>query len=102
MMESIKRLLVGVEHDPKVVGAVRAAVLYLLPIGAGALVAYLGAIHDPRWLWLTALIPVIRALEGAVIDQTYKARQNDYYPTPPAGETPPAAIPPATPPAGIP
>lgn len=92
-MDGLKRLFVGVSHDPKVVGTFRAFVLYALPLGVGALVAYLSALHDPRWLWLGALIPVIRAVEGALIDQVFKASQNEVHPPSPAGETPPPAVP---------
>jgi hypothetical protein len=94
MIDEIKRLLVGVNRDPKVVGAFRAFLLYAIPIGAGALVAYLGALHDPRWLWLAALIPAIRAVEGAVLDQLYKPTMNAIYPQPPAGEKQPPPVPP--------
>jgi hypothetical protein len=92
-MNRLKALLVGVGHDPAVVGAFRAFLLYTLPLGVGALVAYLGALRDPRWLWLAALIPLIRALEGYAIDQLQKPTQNAAHPTPPAGEKPGAGIP---------
>lgn len=89
-MERIKRLIVGIGTAPAVVGAARGVLLYLLPLGVGALVAYLAALTDPRWLWLGALIPLIRALEGALLDQVFRATQNDPLPRPPGGSTPPA------------
>lgn len=84
-MERIKRLIIGVSTAPAVVAAVRGFLFYALPLGVGALVAYLGAIHDPRWLWLGGLIPVIRAIEGALIDQVFKRDQNQRNPPPVAG-----------------
>lgn len=93
-MNEIKRLLLGVSHSPQVVAAFRAAVLYLLPIGAGALIVWISSTHDPRWAWLVGLVPLIRVLEGALIDQ-FKASQNDPYPAPPAGQGSPPAVPPA-------
>lgn len=94
-MDSIKRVILGVSTAPAVVAAVRAFLLYALPLAIAALVLYLGAITDPHWLWLGALIPVIRAVEGALIDQVFKASQNDRYPAPPAGQGSPPAVPPA-------
>lgn len=84
-MESIKRLVIGIEHDPKVVAAARAALLYLLPLGVGALIAYVSAVTDPHWLWLATLIPLIRAVEGYALDQLHKPDQNRVNPPPVAG-----------------
>lgn len=84
-MSELKHFIIGVGHDPKIVGATRAALLYLLPIGVAALVAWLTALHDPRWLWLATLIPLIRAVEGYAIDQLRKPDQNAVNPPPVAG-----------------
>jgi len=94
-VDSLKRLFVGIGHDPQVVGAARAFLLYALPLTVGAFTAYASAVHDPRWLWLGALIPLVRALEGALIDGVLKPTQNAAVPQPPAGEGTPPAVPPA-------
>jgi hypothetical protein len=94
-MDGMKRLILGVSHSPQVVAACRAALLYVLPIGAGALIVWISTNHDPRWAWLVGLVPLIRVLEGAVLDQLQKPTQNDVYPHPPAGQGTPPAVPPA-------
>lgn len=85
-MNTFKRLLVGVETDPQVVGAFRALFFYALPLGVGALGVFLSGTHDPHWLWLVACFPLIRATEGYVLDQLQKPSQNATNPAPPAGE----------------
>lgn len=94
MWQAIQRVILGVSTAPAVVAAARSVVLYLLPLGVGALIATVAAISDPRWLWLTALLPLVRALEGALLDQVWKSSQNDRYPAPPAGQGTPPAVPP--------
>jgi len=41
----MKKLLVGIGTDPAVVGAIRALVIYGLPIGVGLLVIYLNNLN---------------------------------------------------------
>lgn len=83
--EEMKQLLVGIGHDPAVVGAMRALVIYALPVAVGLVVAYLQHVSDPRWMGIAvALVPVLRAVEGAV-DRALRPTQNDVYPRPPAG-----------------
>lgn len=94
-MDSIKRLILGVSHDPAVVAAVRALLFYGVPLGGEALIGYLNNVTDPRWLGVVgASVLLIRAIEGAV-DRTLKPSQNDVYPHPPAGQGSPPAVPPA-------
>lgn len=96
-MSRLKRILVGVSTDPQLVAAVRALLLYLVPVVAELLIAWLAGISDPRWLpVIPATVTAIRVLEGAV-DRALKPTQNAIYPAPPAGEKQPPAIPPADP-----
>lgn len=89
-MSRLKRVLVGVSTDPQVVAAVRALVLYLVPVVAELVIAWLAGITDPRWLpVIPATVTAIRVLEGAV-DRALKGPGiNDVppttEPTPPAG-----------------
>ncbi|MGN6757181.1 MAG: hypothetical protein ACTHMJ_12435 [Thermomicrobiales bacterium] len=89
-MNTIKRVIVGIEADPQLVAAVRALLLYLLAIGAELLIGYLTHLTDPRWLGVVAVtVPVIRALEGA-LDRALKGPGiNDVPPT--TEPTPPTA-----------
>lgn len=81
----MRNLIVGIGHDPAVVGAVRALIIYALPVAVGLAVAYLQHLTDPRWVGIAvALIPVLRAVEGAV-DRALRPSQNDVRPAPPAG-----------------
>jgi hypothetical protein len=92
-MQQLKRIFVGVEHDPRVVGAARALLIYLLPIGLEWLVGWLAGL-PPQWAaLLIPEVPLLRALEGAILDQLTKPTQNAVYPTPPAGENQPPAVP---------
>lgn len=76
-MKVLRDLLVGVGHDPRVVAAFRALVLYVLPVGAELLIGYLTHLNDPALVGVVAVtVPVIRALEGAVIDYLQKPNQN--------------------------
>lgn len=96
-MDGLKRLLLGVSHDPQVVASVRALLFYGLPLGAEALIGYLNNIHDPLWLTVAGLsVILIRALEGAV-DRILKPTMNAAYPNSPAGQATPPAVPPAPP-----
>ena len=86
MMGELKALLIGVERDPKVVAAFRAALLLGVPIAVSALVAWLGDLTDPRWLWLPGIgIPLIRAVGEGVLDQVKKPHSNEANPPPVAG-----------------
>lgn len=94
-LDGLKRLVIGVSHDPAVVAAVRALLFYGVPLGGEALIGYLAHLNDPRWLGVAgASIMLIRALEGAV-DRALKPTQNATYPRPPAGEKQPPPVPPA-------
>lgn len=93
-MTTLKRAFVGIATDPALVGALRALLLYGLPIGATALIGYLGTIRDPRWLWLAALVPVIRAAEGAIDRALKGAGANNTAPPTGAHEAPTPAMPP--------
>ena len=93
-MQRLKRVLVGIGTDPALVAAVRAALLYCLPIGVELLIGYLTHLTDPRWIGVVAVtVPVIRALEGA-LDRALKGPGiNDVPPTTePAPPTSPPAI----------
>ena len=84
-MNTIKRVIVGIEADPQLVAAVRAVLLYLVPIAAELAVAWLNSITDPRFLAvIPATITLIRVLEGTA-DRKLKPTQNAAVPTPPAG-----------------
>jgi hypothetical protein len=84
-MNRVKQVLVGVATDPLVVGAARAALLYLLPIAAAAGLAYVQGWNDPRWLPIVPfLVALIRAFESAV-DKSLKPGQNAVDPKPVAG-----------------
>jgi hypothetical protein len=84
-VNQLKALFVGVAKDPLVVGAFRALVLYVLPIGAAAGIAYAQEWTDPRLVPLVPLlVALIRALESA-IDRSLKPDQNAVNPPPVAG-----------------
>jgi hypothetical protein len=84
-MNRMRQVLVGVATDPLVVGAARAALLYLLPIAAAAGLAYVQGWSDPRYLPLVPfLVALIRAAESA-IDRSLKPDQNMVNPGPVAG-----------------
>jgi hypothetical protein len=84
-MNRVKAVLVGVAHDPLVVGAARAALLYLLPIAAAAFLAYVQGWTDPRWLPVVPfLVALIRAFEAAA-DRSLKPLQNQTDPPKVAG-----------------
>jgi hypothetical protein len=84
-MQRIRQVLVGVATDPLVVGAARAALLYLLPIAAAAGLAYVQGWSDPRYLPLVPfLVALIRAGEAAA-DRSLKPGQNAVDPKPVAG-----------------
>jgi hypothetical protein len=84
-MNRMRHVLVGVATDPLVVGAARAALLYLLPIAAAAGLAYVQGWSDPRYLPLVPfLVALIRAAESA-IDRSLKPDQNMVNPGPVAG-----------------
>jgi hypothetical protein len=85
-MQRVKAMLVGVGYSPKVVAAVRGFLLYAIPIGVPILVAYLSGLRDPKWLGLPlALVPVVRAVGEAALDQLSKPLQNSPNPPPVAG-----------------
>lgn len=84
-MDWLKQVFIGISKDPLVVGAFRAVVLYVLPIGAAAGVAYLNEWTDPRLVPLVPLlVALIRATEAA-IDRSMKPQQNAVNPPPVAG-----------------
>lgn len=84
-MNGFRNLVVGIGHDPVVVGAARAILIYLLPLAVATVVAYSEQITDPRLLPLVPLtIALLRAVEAA-IDQALRPTQNDTRPVPPAG-----------------
>ena len=90
-MSKFKRILIGVSTDPQVVAAVRALLLYLVPVVAELVIAWLAGISDPRWLpVIPATVTAIRVLEGAVDRAIKGAGINDVPPT-----TDPPAVPPA-------
>ena len=74
-MNKFKAVIVGVSTDPQVVAAVRALLLYLVPVVAELVIAWLAGITDPRWLpVIPATVTAIRVLEGAV-DRAIKGPQ---------------------------
>lgn len=82
---SFKKMLVGVTTDPQVVGLVRALAAYVIPVAAGAALAYLGNVHDPRLLPIVpVLVGCIRIIEGR-LDKNSKPGQNDKRPPAVAG-----------------
>jgi hypothetical protein len=84
-MNRVRQVLIGVATDPLIVGAARAALLYLLPIAAAAGLAYVQGWSDPRYLPLVPfLVALIRAFEAAA-DKSLKPRQNQVNPPPVAG-----------------
>jgi hypothetical protein len=84
-MQRIRQILIGVATDPLIVGAARAALLYLLPIAAAAGLAYVQGWSDPRYLPLVPfLVALIRAGEAAA-DRSLKPGQNAVDPKPVAG-----------------
>ena len=84
-MQRFREILIGVATDPLLVGAVRAALLYLLPIGVAASLAYVQGWDDPRYLPIVPfLIALIRAFEAAA-DRSLKPHANDINPPPVAG-----------------
>lgn len=84
-MDWLKRMFIGVAKDPMVVACFRAVVLYVLPIGVAATIAYLNEWTDPHLVPLVPLlIALIRAVEGA-IDRSMKPDQNAVNPPPVAG-----------------
>ncbi|MGN6754950.1 MAG: hypothetical protein ACTHMJ_01030 [Thermomicrobiales bacterium] len=93
MMYRIKAIILGIGHDPRVVGAARALAFYALPLVVEWLVGYLAGL-PPHWAAVfVPEIPLIRALEGALLDQLKKPTQNAPFPMPPAGAgAPPADV----------
>lgn len=66
-MSRFKRILIGISTDPQLVAAVRALLLYLVPVVAELVIAWLAGITDPRWLpVIPATVTAIRVLEGAI------------------------------------
>lgn len=91
-MEGLKRIILGIEHSPQVVAAVRSLALYGLPILVTLIVGYLSAITDPRFYGLALLcVPLVRALGEGVID-SLKPSQNDAQPTAVAGGADPDVL----------
>lgn len=89
-MYRIKTIIIGIGHDPRVVGAARALTFYALPLVVEWLAGYLAGL-PPQWAAIfVPEIPLIRALEGALLDQLRKPTQNAPFPTPPAGAGVPA------------
>ncbi len=90
MLNSAKRLILGVAYSPNVVASARALVLYALPVAITLIVGYLNTITDPRFYGIAlACVPLVRAIGEGIIDQVGKSTQNDVFPNPPAGASPP-------------
>jgi hypothetical protein len=84
-MDWLRQVFIGISKDPLVVGAFRAVVLYVLPVGAAAGVAYVNEWTDPRLVPLVPLlVALIRATEAAV-DRAAKPAMNNVDPPPVAG-----------------
>jgi hypothetical protein len=84
-MNRVRQVLIGVATDPLIVGAARAALLYLLPIAAAAGLAYVQGWNDPRLVPLVPLlVAFIRAFESAV-DRSLKPKMNQIDPPKVAG-----------------
>ena len=76
-MKVLHDLLIGIGHDPRVVAAFRAFVLYVLPIATEAGIGYLTHHVGPGLVGVVGVTAMLmRALEGAVIDYLQKPNQN--------------------------
>jgi hypothetical protein len=76
-MKVLHDLLIGIGHDPRVVAAFRAFVLYVLPIAVEAAIGYLTHHVGPGLVGVVGVTAMLmRALEGAVIDYLQKPNQN--------------------------
>lgn len=86
-MDRLKSILIGIGHAPRVVAAIRALVLYALPLAISILAAWLAGLTDPRLLGIPLVaIPLVRALGEAVIDEVHRGGEN----IPPGGAPPPS------------
>jgi len=89
MMDSAKRILLGVAYSPQVVASARALVLYALPVLITLFVGWANTITDPRFYGIAlACVPFVRAIGEGLLDQIQKSTQNDSRPLPPAGASP--------------
>lgn len=92
MLDSAKRLLLGVAHAPSVVASARALVLYALPVALTLIVGYLNTITDPRFYGIALMcVPLVRALGEGLIDGL-KPNQNSVDPGPVAGGADPDVL----------